>query len=111
MATIQKFEDLLMWQKARLLTQAIYKNLNIETFKYLNELATECSRLISSFIQKLKTSNVQGLQYKREIRKGMSETNRKILETSPELKEYYNVERDEIEFWRLARDRQEKKNI
>ena len=181
MATIQKFEDLLMWQKARLLTQAIYKNLNIEifknvkkhpdygfcdqiqrasvsimsniaegfergtkqeflnylyiakgsagevraqlyvaldtgylnieTFKYLNELSTECSRLISSFIQKLKTSNVQGLQYKREIRKGMSETNRKILETSPELKEYYNVERDEIEFWRLARDRQEKKNI
>lgn len=36
MATIQKFEDLVCWQKARLLTKEIYGSLNVETFKRLN---------------------------------------------------------------------------
>lgn len=40
--------------------------LNIETFKYLNSLAEECSRLVSSFIKSVKTSEFSGLQYKRE---------------------------------------------
>lgn len=136
MSTIQQFEDLLCWQKARILTKEIYRSLNIEvfkclniprdygfcdqiqrasvsvmsniaegfergtkqeflnylfiakgscgevraqlyialdvgylnleTFKYLNSLAMECSRLIHSFIQKLKSSELQGLQYKKE---------------------------------------------
>jgi four helix bundle protein len=135
MATIQTFEDLICWKKARLLTGEIYKlfkdlkfkdakfndrglqdqiqrasvsimsniaegfergtkqeflnylfiakgsagevraqlyvaldagYLNIETFKYLNSLATECSRLLSSFIAKVKISEVKGLQYKKE---------------------------------------------
>lgn len=136
MSTIQQFEDLLCWQKARILTREIYKSLNIEafkylniprdygfcdqiqrasvsvmsniaegfergtkqeflnylfiakgscgevraqlyialdigylnleTFKYLNSLAMECSRLIHSFIQKLKSSEIAGLQYKKE---------------------------------------------
>lgn len=131
MATIQKFEDLLCWQKARLLTKEIYsetsqnlkfKNdrglcdqiqrasvsvmsniaegfergtrqeflnylfiakgsagevraqlyvaldsgyLNIETFKYLNSLVIECSKLISSFITSLKGSSLSGLQFKK----------------------------------------------
>ncbi len=39
---------------------------NIETFKYLNGLATECSKLIASFIKGLKVSKFQGLQYKTE---------------------------------------------
>src|SRR3989338_4413870 len=134
MATIEKFEDLIAWQKARLLTKEVYKNLNIETFKslnlqrdhgfcdqiqrasvsimsniaegfergtrqeflnylfiakgsagevraqlyvaldagyinietfkYLNGLANECSRLIHSFIERLKTSEFRGLQHK-----------------------------------------------
>ncbi|MBI4135085.1 MAG: four helix bundle protein [Candidatus Sungbacteria bacterium] len=38
--------------------------LNIETFKYLNRLAEECSRLIASFIYKLKSSCAAGLQHK-----------------------------------------------
>ena len=174
MATIKKFEDLICWQKARKLTQAIYREfkdskfkylnipidyglkdqiqrasvsimsniaegfergtkqeflnylyiakgsagevraqlyvaldagyLNIETFKYLNGLATECSRLISSFIQKLKTSNVQGLQHKKEYRKGMSDINKIIMENNPEYKNYYNAEKDAIEFWRIPKD-------
>src|SRR3990167_3351426 len=40
--------------------------LNIETFKYLKGLAEECSRLVSSFTKSLKTSEVSGLQYKKE---------------------------------------------
>lgn len=39
--------------------------LNIETFKYLNSKAVECSRLVSSFIKGVKSSQFQGLQHKR----------------------------------------------
>jgi len=164
MSMIQKFEDLICWQKARELTNEIYgmfKNLkfkdfglqdqlqrasvsimsniaegfergtkqellnylfiakgsagevraqlyvaldagylNIETFKYLNSLAVECSRLLQSFVTKVKISQFQGLQYKHEKRKGMSDINKMILDNSPGLKELYNAEKDEIEFWR-----------
>lgn len=136
MSTIQKFEDIIAWQKARELTREIYKHLNfekvkdrgfcdqiqrasvsvmsniaegfergtrqeflnylyiakgsagevraqlyialdveylnIETFKYLNGLVLDCSRLLSSFINKLKGTNIQGLQYKK-FQKKMTE--------------------------------------
>ena len=39
--------------------------LNIETFKYLNSLATECSRLVQSFASKVKSNAVAGTQYKK----------------------------------------------
>ena len=177
MATIQKFEDLICWQKARLLTREVYKNLNIqkfkdlnterdygfcdqiqrasvsvmsniaegfergtkqeflnylfiakgsagevraqlyvaldvgylniETFKYLNGLATQCSRLISSFISKVKTSEFKGLQYRKEYRKGMSDINKMLLEGHPEWREFYNPEKDEIEFWRYHQEKNE----
>jgi four helix bundle protein len=130
MATIQRFEDLLMFKKARELTKNIYRSLascgdngfrdqiqrasvsivsniaegfesgskqgflnylyiakasagevraqlyialdinylNIETFKRLNLLAEECSRLIASFAKKLKAGGMSGLQFKRETR-------------------------------------------
>lgn len=130
MATIQKFEDLICWQRARELTRHIYaeifKNLKFkndrglcdqiqraavsvmsniaegfergtkqeflnylyiakgscgevraqlyvaldcvyldeERFKSLKFKAEECSKLISNFIQSLKVSKFQGLQYK-----------------------------------------------
>lgn len=38
--------------------------LNIETFKYLNNLAQECSKLISSFSEKVKGGSRGGLQFK-----------------------------------------------
>lgn len=85
--------------------------LNIENFKLLNGLVLDCSRLIASFIEKLKASNIQGQQYKRTFKKGMSETNKMILESSPDFKEYYNEEKDEIEFWRYHQDQDKKKNI
>ena len=127
MATIQKFEDLICFQKARELTKSIYKAfkdckdygfkdqitrasvsvlsniaegfergtkneflnflyiakgsagevraqlyvaldasyLNLETFKYLNNLASECSRLIQSFSEKVKKGASTGTQFKR----------------------------------------------
>ena len=126
MSTVQKFEDLIVWQKSRLLVKEIYKAfrscrdggfcdqieraavsilsnisegfergtrqeflnylfiakgsagevraqlyvaldvgyLNIETFKYLNDLATQCSRLLASFIEKVKGGSRSGMQFK-----------------------------------------------
>ena len=126
MSTVQRFEDLLVWQKGRELVREIYRSfracrdmgfkdqiqraavsvisniaegfergtrseflnylfiakgsagevraqlyaaidvgyLNIETFKYLNDLAAQCSRLLSSFIAKVKTGSRSGTQFK-----------------------------------------------
>jgi len=131
MATIQRFEDLVMFKKARELTKAVYealstckdygfrdqiqrasvsivsniaegfesgtkqeflnylyiakasagevraqlyvaydiKYLNIETFKHLNLQAEECSRLIASFVKKLKAGGMIGTQLKQEPKK------------------------------------------
>ena len=128
MATVKRFEDLMMFKKARELTREIYRALadcrdsgfrdqiqrasvsvlsniaegfesgtkqeflnylyiakasagevraqtyvgydvgylNVETFEHLNGLAEECSRLIASFIRKLKAGGMAGSQYKRE---------------------------------------------
>lgn len=44
--------------------------LNIEKFKYLNGLATECSRLIASFVEKSKQGSEAGLLYKKAENKG-----------------------------------------
>lgn len=127
MVTVQRFEDLMMFQRARELTREVYKalsgcrdggfrdqiqrasvsvlsniaegfesgtkqeflnylyiakasagevraqtyvgydvgHLNMQTFKHLNGLAEECSRLIASFIAKLKAGGLAGLQQKR----------------------------------------------
>ena len=126
MATIDRFEDLLVWQKGRLLTKEIYNvfrscrdigfrdqiqrasvsvisniaegfergtrqeflnylfiakgsagevraqlyvaldvgYVDIQRFKYLNDLATQCSKLLSSFIEKVKSGSRRGLQSK-----------------------------------------------
>ncbi len=128
MATIQRFEDLLCWQKSRLLVKEVYNALrncrdkgftdqiqrasvsvlsniaegfesgtkdellnylyiakasagevraqtyvgfdvgylNIQTFKYINGLAEECSKLLNSFIVKVKQGGMGGLQRKAE---------------------------------------------
>lgn len=134
MATVERFEDLLMFKKARELTKGVYKTfascrdggfrdqiqrasvsvisniaegfesgtkqeflnylyiakasagevraqlyvasdigyVNISTFKYLNGEAEQCSRLIASFIRKLKAGGREGLQFKRESRKDIA---------------------------------------
>lgn len=131
MTTIQRFEELLMFKKARELTKEVYKALatcrdggfrdqiqrasvsvlsniaegfesgtkqeflnylyiakassgevraqtyvaldvgylNIEKFKRLSGLAEECSRLIASFISKLKSGGLRGSQYKPGVSK------------------------------------------
>ena len=69
--------------------------LNAETFKYLKGLAEECSKLISSFIFKLKSGGQQGIQYKQEKSKAQREREefddylRKYIEekkTNPDIK-------------------------
>jgi four helix bundle protein len=40
-------------------------HLNIERFKYLNNLASECSRLIQSFAEKVKKGSQAGTQFKK----------------------------------------------
>ena len=52
--------------------------------KYLNRLALDCSRLISSFIRSIKESSVGGLQYKKE----KSKTQREREEFDKYLDEY-----------------------
>lgn len=126
MATINRFEDLICWKKARELTSGVYRAfkdcrdfgfkdqiqrasvsvmsniaegfergtreefvnylfiakgsagevraqcyaaldneyLNIERFKYLSGLAAECSRLIQSFVEKVKANPRRGTQFK-----------------------------------------------
>lgn len=126
MSTVQKFEDLICWQKARELAREVYKALkdckdfgfkdqiqraavsvlsniaegfergtqaellnylfiakgsagevraqsyvaldagylNVATFKLLNELAAECSRLVHNFSLSVKGSDQRGLQFK-----------------------------------------------
>src|SRR3989344_3790087 len=143
MATVQKFEDLLAWQKARELTKFIYdiskyrnfeidrglqdqirraavsvmsniaegfdrgtrqelinyfyiakgscgevksqlyiaydsQYIDISTFRNGLSLSDECSRLIQSFIQKVKQSSHTGIQYKKE--KSKHELEREIFD-------------------------------
>ena len=150
MATVQRFEDLICWQKSRVLVSAVYKSLrdcrdygfrdqiqraavsvmsniaegfergtqqeffnylfiakgsagevrsqlygaldvgylNLETFKYLNTLASECSRLIQSFAEKVKGGARRGMQFKHVPK---PDPLKNILkETSPEVyKQFY----------------------
>ncbi|MFA5368961.1 MAG: four helix bundle protein [Candidatus Paceibacterota bacterium] len=63
--------------------------LNIEKFKYLNGLAEECSRLIQSFSEKVKSSERQGLQFKKIEKLDLIEE--MIKEKSPEIyKKFYS---------------------
>ncbi len=89
--------------RAQLYIAADIGYLNPETFKLLNSLVLDCSRLISRFIESLKVSKFQGQQYKRTPKKGISATNKLLLESQPDLRDIYNEEKDEIEFWRLKR--------
>jgi len=152
MATIQKFEDLICWQRGRELTGAVYKAfkncndygfrdqiqrasvsvisniaegfergtkqefinylyiakgsagevraqlyvaldvgyLNMETFKYLNNLATECSKLLQSFTEKVKGGSQLGTQFKRVEKAEDTFLQDIFKETNPELyKKFY----------------------
>ena len=153
MATIEKFEDLICWQKARELTKEIYKSLkdcrdfgfkdqiqrasvsvlsniaegfergtqqeflnylyiakgsagevraqlyvaldvgylNIETFKDLNNLASECSRLIQSFAERVKGGARRGTQFK-HIPKS-DPTAEIIKQYAPEVYRKFHIEK------------------
>ena len=59
--------------------------LNIETFKHLNKLAEESSRLIASFISKLKAGGMSGLQHKRETSRNDNFINKMIEDAGLEM--------------------------
>lgn len=86
--------------RAQLYVMLDAEYINIQTFKYLNNLAIECSKLIKTFIDKVKTGGQAGLQYKKEHKKGMSGLNKMLIDSNPGLLDLYNPEKDEIEFWR-----------
>jgi len=153
MATIERFEDLICWQKSRELTKEVYKTfkncrdfgfrdqieraavsvmsniaegfergtreefvnylyiakgsagevraqlyvaldsgyLNIEMFKYLKNLAEECSRLIQSFAEKVKGGSRRGTQF-RTIKK--SDPGAEILKKyAPEIYEKFHKDK------------------
>lgn len=157
MATVQKFEDLIAWQKARELTKFVYEisryrkdistyrnfdiglanqiqrasvsvmsniaegfdratkyelinyfyiakgscgevraqlyvaldsgYIDMSKFQYGIGLCDECSRLIQSFIYKVKSGGKEGLQFKREKTKRQLETERFLEETRDIIKQ------------------------
>ena len=163
MATVQRFEDLMCWQKSRELVKEVYKafkdcrdfgfkdqiqrasvsimsniaegfesgtrqeflnylyiskasagevrsqlytaldvgHLDVETFKHLNGLALDCSRLIASFIKGLKVSKFHEHQFKKEKTQAQIERDR-FLE---ELKKSVEEGRKRREEARLAKEK------
>ena len=149
MATIQKFEDLLCWQKSRELAKKVYGAMkycndygfrdqiqraavsvvsniaegfergtkpefinylyiakgsagevraqlyvaldigyvNMETFKDLNGLAQECSKLIQSFTEKVKMGSRVGTQYK--AMEKLDDARELFRQTNPEMYKKY----------------------
>jgi len=145
MATIQKFEDLICWQRSRELAKGVYRAfksctdygfrdqiqraavsvvsniaegfergtkqefinylyiakgsagevraqlyialdigyLNVEIFKDLNGLAQECSRLVQSFAEKIKTGSRTGTQFKAVVKP--DEAKELFKEINPEM--------------------------
>lgn len=61
--------------------------LNTETFEYLSSLAVECSRLISSFIRALKTSEFSGAQHRKEKTKTQREREKFDIELLEKMRE------------------------
>jgi four helix bundle protein len=168
MATVQKFEDLVCWQKSRELTRQIYREfkslrfkdpgfcdqiqraavsimsniaegfergtkqeflnylyiakgsagevraqlyvaldagyLNVEMFKSLSSLAVECSRLVYRLTQGVKISKFQGQQRKTPPRQ-MSDIVKSLLASNPGYEKYFNPRTGEIEFWRMAEEK------
>lgn len=85
--------------------------IDMSTFRNLYGLADEVGRLIESFVQKVKAGAMAGLQYRHvdmsKFRK-MPEHIKMLLEKNPEWREYYNEEKKEMEFWRMAEDKKKK---
>lgn len=62
---------------------------NIETFKYLNGLVLDCSRLIHSFTEKLKGSNVRGEQFRPGADQGQEYLREMTKKVAPEVYERF----------------------
>lgn len=86
--------------------------IDMSIFRDLYGLTDEVGRLIESFVQKVKAGAREGLQYKYinpSKFKKMPEYIKMLLEKNPEWREYYNEEKKEMEFWRMAEDKKKQK--
>ena len=59
--------------------------LNMETFKYLNNLVSECSRLLQSFTEKVKGGSQGGTQFKKVVVEKDDFTKEILRQGSPEI--------------------------
>ncbi len=80
------------------------KYIDMSTFREGMRLTDECSRLLRSFIEKVKTGSKTGSQYKHIMKTGMSDTNKMIIEMSPKLGKYYNAEKGYIDFEKMREE-------
>ncbi len=65
MATIQHFEELEVWQRARTLTKEIYA-ISEKTFSYLNESMVETGRMIGGLMNYLRKSGIKGNKFNQQ---------------------------------------------
>ena len=85
--------------------------LNSETFKRLNFLCRDCSILIAGLIRSLKVSKFKGLQHKIVRKEEEDYMVKWYRENRPEeFAKYYDPERKEMAFWKMAKDREKKKD-
>ena len=74
---------------------------DISKFRNGLKLTDECSRLLKSFINKVKAGSKMGLQYKKETRSGMTDMAKWTIESNPEYEKYYNKDTGQIDFWKM----------
>ena len=80
--------------------------LNPETFKLLNSLVQECSKLIYKLTQGVKVSKFQGQQRQLAVSTKIPDHIKSILESNSAYQKYYNPKTKQIEFWRMAKDKE-----
>ena len=80
--------------------------LNVETFKCLNSLVQECSKLIYKLTQGVKVSKFQGQQRQMAKSDKIPDHVQAMLDANPEYQKYYNPKIKQIEFWRIAEDKE-----
>lgn len=84
--------------------------IDMSTFRKGLDITNQCSRLIQSFIDKVKSGSRTGLQYKITKKKESNFAADWYRENDPELFEkYYNPKTGQIEFWRMAEDKEKNK--
>lgn len=84
----------------------------ISQFRKGLDLTDYCSKLIQNFVNKAKLGAKTGLQYKIVKKEEEDYLIKWYRENEPEkFAKYYNPQTKLIEFWKMAKDEEEEKNI